>query len=311
MDLFAKLSALKSTATGQFPLLDSKRKRETVLLLPFLAALGYDPFDLRDVEPEFPIPLEEGRERSVDYAAKKSGSPVILFHLELLPLEEPLAETGAPLQACDSTELLRDLRRSEARVGALTDGIRYRFYADLEPFYAVLKGEMAAGEAPFVTFNLLDCSEEAVEKLRPLVKPKFRAGAILSRAHHLKYTRFFRRYLQRQREAPDQAFVRFMMEQVHGGTSPKGDAGMYAAPLRDALRELVGSGGKAEGQAPTQKEETGETTEGGAGKSEGVHSEKTPDEEEGGSGSDGDPSGDPPIDKDFQEFFRKRLEGDQ
>lgn len=274
MGLFDELSALKSKAAEQLPHLDAKRKRETALLLPFLAALGYSPFDVRDVEPGFSIRGEEGGDKIVDYAAKKGGSPALLFQL---------AGFGTPLDGCSPTSLLRALRSSGARVGALTDGLRYRFYADLQPFYAVLKGEMTAEEEPFLTLNLLGCSEREVEKLIPLTKPKFRADEILSVAHHRKYVRLFRQYLQRQREAPDQAFVQFLMEQVHGGTPPKGDPGMYASPVRDALLQLVSGEGRAEDQVPIRRETGEETTE----------------EEDGSSASDAEAS----IDQNFRKAF--------
>ncbi len=230
MDISDELSALRSTATEQLPLLDSKQKRENALLLPFFAALGYRPFDVRDVEPEFSIGVDDGEERNVDYAVKKGGSLTVLFHVE---------ESEVDLEAYDPAPLLQSLKASEARVGALTDGVEYRFYADLQSFYAVLKGETTADRDPFLAFNLLSYSSSKVEKLQRLAKPGFETEEILSFAHRLKYTRLFRRYLQRQGESPDGTFVRFMMERVHGGEAPKGDPGMYEAPLQEALQQLM------------------------------------------------------------------------
>jgi hypothetical protein len=298
MDISDKLSVLKSTAREQLPLLDTRKKSETALLLPFFGALGYHPFDVREVEPEFSIEVDEGRERKVDYAAKKGGSPAMLFQVE---------EIGTNLDDYDPSALLRFLRRSEARVGAVTDGIEYRFYADLEGFYAVLTGETTAEEEPFLTFNLLDYSPRQVEKLRRLAKPEFKAEKILAFAHHLKYARLFREYLQRQREAPDQAFVRFIMEQVRGmeqvheGDTSEGDVGMYEPAVREALWQLMGKGGGAQGQSRGGKKE--EKTEGGKPEGGPRQSERAPDEEEGDRPSEGDS----PTRKNFEEFFRERL----
>lgn len=289
MDISDNLSALKSAAREQLPLLDSKKKSENALLLRFFATLGYNPFDVREVEPEFSIWLDEGGERRVDYVLKKNGSLVMLFHLE---------ETGTNLEACDPSPLLQLLKKSEARVGALTDGVEYCFYADLESFYAVLKGETTADRDPFLTFNLLDYSASEVQQLRRLTKPEFTADEILSFAHRLKYIRLFREYLQRQRENPDEAFVRFMMEQVHGGKAPKGDTGMYEYPVREALRQLMGDENKAPDQTSLREEMKEETTEGGAGQGETAL-----DEEDGDSETNGKTS----IDQNFEEFFRERL----
>ncbi|PSQ94253.1 MAG: restriction endonuclease, partial [Bacteroidetes bacterium QH_2_63_10] len=53
MDLTEKISALQSSAQRQLPALTSLKKMETALILPFFNALGYDPFDVREIEPDF------------------------------------------------------------------------------------------------------------------------------------------------------------------------------------------------------------------------------------------------------------------
>lgn len=289
MDISDNLSALKSAATEQLPLLDSKKKRENALLLRLFATLGYNPFNIREVEPEFSIGLDEGGERRVDYVTKKDGSPVILFQVE---------EPRTNLDACDPSPLLQVLKKSEVRVGALTDGVEYCFYADLESFYAVLKGGTTAARDPFLTFNLLDYSDSEVKQLRRLTKPEFAADEILSFAHRLKYIRLFREYLQRQRENPDEAFVRFMMEQVHGGKAPKGDTGMYEYSVREALRQLMGDGDKVHDQASLREETKEEKTERGVGQGKAVLDKEDVDSESNGKTS---------VDQNFEEFFRERL----
>ena len=248
MDIYKKLFRLRTKATEQIPFLDAKKKRENALVLPFLAALGYDPFDVRDVEPEFRVELKEDGEKTVDFAAKKEEAPTILFSVESLGLG-----------ACDSAPLLRNMQESEARVGALTDGIEYRFYADLQRFYAVLKGKTIVEREPFLTFSLLDYSEREVKVLRQLSKPEIKPDAILSLAHHLTYARLFREYLQRQQENPDAAFVQFMMNEVHGGQAPKGDSGMYESSVREALRQLMKeAGGNPQDHTTSQRGTTNE-----------------------------------------------------
>lgn len=303
MDLIDRLSALKSAAAEQRPFLNGKKKIENALLLPFFAALGYDPFDIREVEP-FSTGLDEGEGARVDYAVKKGGSPAILFGLE---------ETGTNLDIYDPSPLLQPLQESEARVGALTDGIEYRFYADLESFYAVLKGESPTERDPFLAFNLLNCSDREGRQLRRLTKPRFNADEILSFAHRLKYTRLFREYFQRQQESPDEAFVQFMMRQIHGGTVQIGDTGMYDHSVREALRQLIGDEDSASGQTSWREETKEETTEGGAVQSEGMHNEKAQDDEKADSEKEYNSKFNKrtPTDEDFWEFFEKRLGEDR
>ncbi len=247
------ISALRSRAQAQLPFLDTKEKSQHALVLPFFGTLGYRPFDVREVEPSFTVAMAEGGERHFDYAVKKDGAPAMLFRCEAV---------GTSLGAYDPASLRQCLEHSEARIGVLTDGVDYRFYADLERFYAVLKGEASLDERPFLTFNVLDHSSEAVEDLKPLSKPAFDAAQILSTAHHLKYKHLFRDYLVRQRDAPDAALVQFLARQVHDGKAPKGDAGMYESSVREALRQIMShSSTQAAGRAAGTGRASGKTTD--------------------------------------------------
>lgn len=230
MDLRDELSALKSRAKEQLSLLNTKQKSEQALLLPFFALLGYHPFDVREVEPGYTIELDGGRERRIDYALKKGGSLAILVQSK---------EIGTNLNAYEPAPLLRSLKKSEARVGAVTDGVDYRFYADLEGFYSVLKGTTASDRRPFLHFSIFHHENGDVEDLRRLTKPDFDADGILAFAHRLKYKRLFRDYLTRQAEEPDEEFVRFLTEQIHHGEASKGDPGMYESSVREALRQMI------------------------------------------------------------------------
>lgn len=76
MDLANRLSTLRARAEGQRAVFDRQRKTETAIVFPFFDALGYDPFDVRDVEPEAPV--DGAEEETVDYVLKKDGRPVML-----------------------------------------------------------------------------------------------------------------------------------------------------------------------------------------------------------------------------------------
>lgn len=252
MDLADEIAALKSSAEAQLPLLNTDEKRENALLLPFFRRLGYSPSDVRQVEPGFTIKLEYGEERILSYALKKDRSPAILVQTRTI---------GANLDACDPEGLLESLRGSSARVGALTDGIDYHFYADLERFYATLKGHAPAERQPFFTFHLLQYDEADIEDLGRLTRSAFQANGILSFAHQLKYRRLFRDYIEQQVANPDTAFVKFLAEQIHEGKAPKGDPGMYESSVQEAVGQLIEEGGSAQARASfhvSTNEEDGE-----------------------------------------------------
>lgn len=249
MDLADEIAALKSSAEEQLPLLNTADKIENALLLPFFETLGYSPYDVRQVEPGFTIRLEDGEVSTIDHTLKKDGSPAILVQSR---------EIGTNLTACDPESLLESLRASNARIAALTDGIDYHFYADLERFYASLKGDAPAERHPFFTFHLLRYDEAEIEDLRRLTKPAFKADGILSFAHQLKYRRLFRDYIEQQVASPDNAFVKFLAEQIHEGKAPKGDPGMYESSVREAIQQLIEEGGRGKPRSSFQDSTKGE-----------------------------------------------------
>ncbi|WP_103020260.1 hypothetical protein [Salinibacter altiplanensis] len=238
MELRDKLSAVRSTAKDQLSLLNSKRKSENALLLPFFELLGYHPFDVREVVPDYVIELDAGRERTVDYVLKKDGSPAVFVESK---------EVGTDLGACDSAPLLRLLKKSKAPIGALTNGIEYHFFADLERFYSVLEGATVPDTRPFLTFDVFHYEDDEVEDLECLTRSEFDADGILPHAHRLKYKRLFRMYLSEQVEEPTEEFVKFLAKQVHDGEAFE-DMGMYKSCAREAVRELFGNGGGGEAQ---------------------------------------------------------------
>lgn len=247
MDLFQEIAALKSNAEDQLHALNTREKTKNALLLPFFSALGYNPFDVREVEPGFAVEVGEER-RQVDYAVKRNGVPIMIFECK---------EAGTDLDAYDAAPLYRYFSQIEARIGVLTNGIGYRFYADLDR-------EANADTRPFFEFNLLDHERGAVEELERLTKSAFDLDEILAAAHDLKYGRLLREYLERQWEGPDRQFVRFLAEQISQGGVAQGDAERFEPLVREALQQFVqgkegeqpGSGSRDEASAHTGQPRT-------------------------------------------------------
>lgn len=301
MGFSEEISALKSKAEGQLHALSSKEKTKNALFLPFVSTLGYDPFDIREVEPGFTVDVGGERHKTVDYAVKKGGTPIMFFECK---------EAGTDLAAYDPDPLFRSFSEIEARIGVLTNGIDYRFYADVEE-------EISVDQRPFLEFNLLDCRPEDIGELERMRKSSLDVEGVLSTARDLKYKRLFKDYLDLQWKSPDEQFVRFMAQRIHDGQLPEGIQERFGPVVREAVREFVQ---ERRGARPTLTRREGEpqpTRQREAPKSAGTEKEsesagqpeepvspnRTEQEEETPSGEkvSGEPDGSDPFEKNLAE----------
>lgn len=219
-----RIASLQSNAERQLHALSSAKKTENALVLPFFETLGYDPFNVREVEPDFEIGHQQGTKRA-DYAIKKGGDPIMLFQC---------AEAKTDLGIFDDHFLPGSLDAVGASVAAFTNGLNYRFYADLQ-FGTEIPSD------PFLEFNLLEYGAEQVEALKRLTRPAFDSEQIRSAAFELQSSQLLRGYLAGQTEAPDDHFVRFLAAQVYEeqGYEKQVSEGDESAELLDRFRPVV------------------------------------------------------------------------
>jgi len=221
MDLANRLSILRARAEEQRAALDRQKKTETALVLPFFDALGYDPFDVRDVEPEATVE-QEGDEDTVDYVLKKEGRPVMLVEW---------METNEAPKASDDHDLFRHAGALDASLVVFTNGLRYRFYV-------VSEGHVRGDGKPILDFDLLNHDSGDVDALRRLTKRAFDADELLTATYERTRSRQVREYLVQQTDAPDTPFVQFVAAQVSNGSAADEDLDEFRPVVQRVLNEL-------------------------------------------------------------------------
>lgn len=217
-----EIATLKSRAEDQLHALNTEEKTKNALIFPFIEALGFHVFDVREVEPEFTVDVGGGEVEKTDYAMKRSGTPLMLLSFE---------RAGTGLDSINLDSLHNSLQATEANVGVLTNGIIYRFFVDMP-------GEENTGRPPFLEFNLLNHGSEALEDLKRMRKAAFDAEEIVSAARDRKDSRLLSEYLERQQSNPDRPFVRFMAEQVYEGQVTESVLDRLEPVVRKVLREF-------------------------------------------------------------------------
>lgn len=131
-----QLSALAERIRQIKKQIRNEEATKTAFIMPFLQIMGYDVFNPAEVSPEYTADVGVKANEKVDYAIIIDGEPVMLIECKKCTQE---------LNACNESQLLRYYNVTQAKFGILTNGIEYKFYADIksanqmdiEPFFSI------------------------------------------------------------------------------------------------------------------------------------------------------------------------------
>ena len=196
---------------------------KTSLVLPFIQMLGYDIFDPTEVVPEFTADIGIKRGEKVDYAIMQRGKPAILIECK---------KYGSNLAEDAVSQLVRYFGVTNAHFGILTDGISYRFFSDLDQ-------PNVMDPKPFFEFNMLSCSDKAVEELKRFTKEEFNVDETLEAAAVLKYIEGMKQALVHQLSTPDEEFSRWLTKQVYSKHLTQAARERFSHLVRQAFREFI------------------------------------------------------------------------
>lgn len=208
-----KLSEKIPTVLNQ---LQTEEATKTALVMPFIAALGYDVFNPCEVVPEYTADLGKKKGEKVDYALMRDDEIVIL--IECKSIQTDLTEA-------EFSQLFRYFHTTKARIAILTNGINYWFFTDLEDSNKM-------DEKPFLKLNLLSPRTFALAEVKKLIKSEFELEKMLCAANDLKYMSEFKSILLKQIEQPDDDFVRLFF-------SKSSATGRFNATAKELYTPLV------------------------------------------------------------------------
>ncbi len=157
---------LSTHAADQKDHLKTEQAAIQSLVNPLLRCLGYNPSDGREVIPQAEATFK-GAAHKVDYAIRKNENSA--FIIECKKVGAPLDTYVGTLQAYFAAKVTSG---DCIRIAILTDGLEYRFYADIN------KKNILDGE-PFFTFNLLAPTDGSIKELERFTKSNFDADKII------------------------------------------------------------------------------------------------------------------------------------
>ena len=223
MDLIDRLRELSARIPKQLEHIQTEEATKSALVMPFIAALGYNVFDPTEVTPELNADVGIKKGEKVDYAILRDGKPIILFECK---------HHAADLSKTHASQLYRYFSVTEARFGVLTNGLQYWFYTDLE-------APNKMDSKPFFEFNLLDFKEATVDELKKFSKSSFDLTNIMTTASELKYTREIRRILLDQMQQPSDELVKMVLAKVYAGRVTQTVREQFAHFIQQAFSQVV------------------------------------------------------------------------
>lgn len=194
MDLIDQLKALAARIQNTKNLIQTEEATKNAMVMPFIQALGYNVFDPTEVTPELVADIGTKKGEKVDYAILREGKPIMLFECK---------KCGAELHINHAGQLFRYFHVTSSRFGVLTNGLKYRFFTDLEQ-------PNKMDDTPFFEFDILDFKERDVDELKKFAKATFDVDTILTTASDLKYTRIIQERLTEWVANPPDEFVRLL-----------------------------------------------------------------------------------------------------
>jgi predicted type IV restriction endonuclease len=223
MDLIDRLRELSARIPKQLEHIQTEEATKNALVMPFIAALGYNVFDPTEVTPELHADVGVKKGEKVDYAILKDGKPIMLFECKA---------HRADLSKEHASQLYRYFSVTEARFGVLTNGLQYWFYSDLDA-----PNKMDA--KPFFEFNLLDIREQDVEELKKFSKSAFDLAGIITTASELKYTREIKRIMGEQLNEPSDDFIKFFVTQMQVGRMNAAQREQFVQGIRRGMKSFI------------------------------------------------------------------------
>ncbi len=191
--LAERVSALKES-------IQTEEATKNAFIMPFIQILGYDVFNPLEVVPEMDCDIAKKKGEKIDYAIMKDGVPIMLIECKHWKQDLNLHDN----------QLKRYYVASKAKFGVLTNGIVYRFYADL------IK-ENIMDDVPFLEINLEKIRDAQIEEVKKFCKEKFDLDNILSSASELKYMSEVKKIIRAEFDVPSPELVKLLTKRVYEG----------------------------------------------------------------------------------------------
>ncbi|GAA2009102.1 type I restriction endonuclease [Microbacterium ulmi] len=224
MDFADRLAALATKVTNQAGAIGTEEATKNAFVMPFISTiLGYDVFDPLEVVPEFTADVGIKKGEKVDYAIVREGEVQILIECK--------ASSGVP-KIEHASQLFRYFSTTNARIAALTNGVVWQFFTDLD-------APNRMDPKPFLVLDLLDIDETLIPEVQKLSKESFDLESIISAAEELKYVGALKREIAAQFRQPGDDWIKFFTTKVYDGSFTQKVREQFTVLVTKASRQFL------------------------------------------------------------------------
>jgi len=222
MEIKEKLYSLSERIEKIIDQIKTEEGTKQSLILPFFQILGYDVFNPLEFCPEFDADYGIKKGEKVDYAIIIDGEPIIL--VEAKACNDNLDKHGA--------QLFRYFNSSKAKFGVLTNGIKYRFFTDLDETNKM-------DQKPFFEVDLLNLNDTQVSYLKNFERDSLDVNSILSTAEELKYSNLIKDFLKQQLASPSEDFANYILGHIYEGRKTATVVEKFLPIVKRAFNQLI------------------------------------------------------------------------
>jgi Uncharacterized conserved protein len=169
-ELYEKLTVLSDRIKQLKGQIKTEEATKQSFILPFFQILGFDVFNPLEFCPEYVANVGVKKGEKVDYVIFKDGQPFII--IEAKPHYDDLSK--------HESQLFRYFSVTKCRFSVLTNGIIYKFFADLDE-------PNIMDAQPFFTLDMENLTDSSVNYLEKFCKQNLDTDSILNTASELKY----------------------------------------------------------------------------------------------------------------------------
>jgi len=223
MDFAELIKQFSAAIPGIMKNCQTEEATKTGLIMPFLNILGYNVFNPAEVCPECVADVGTKKGEKVDYAIKKDGKTIML--IECKSVDTDLAHIHM-------SQLYRYFGVMEAKIGILTNGIKYYFFSDIDESN---KMDVKA----FFELDMLNLTDNAIEILKQFRKEVFNVEKILPSAIDMKHIKAIKSIFAKDLENPSEDFTKYYASQVYNGRLTKNVVDEFSAVVKKAITQYI------------------------------------------------------------------------
>ncbi|MFZ3147788.1 MAG: type I restriction enzyme HsdR N-terminal domain-containing protein [Methanothrix sp.] len=222
MDFADKIKEIALHMPEKLPNIQSEETTKIALILPFIQALGYDIFDPTEVKGELTLDMGGVKADRIDYAIFKNNEAKILIECKSCDVD---------IRKATFKQLKKYFAFTNAKFGILTNGIKYRFFSDLEN-----TGKM--DDVPFLELDMMKVNDSIVAVIKNFSNPmdEEKASEI---ANELKCKGEIRAILEREFNKPSKEFVLFFASQIHKGSLVKSVVKQFCGYTKETCDQFI------------------------------------------------------------------------